>query len=353
MVSLQLCTRVALFLVSALLVQGDDARCLNSALDEDHRDMRRFASVEGGNRWFQTPIPKPNGDPVTSVKEAPPISKKTAYNFNALLQLKDSFRQTFLGVGAMLTQSSAYTLLRLKERDCKLYWKTLLELFSCELDDNHGCLNVLSLPISANHFIVETSYFTMDDVVGDWSLEKVPPSVKRHLGYQMQVILDIRRIKEDVKIIAVPYSAPTWMKDGTSSDKAWETGHLAKAMVNTYASMLAKILQKLANTGIRVYGLSLQYNAILPETTGGEQHNSHPAMAMDPATSILLAAAIKTHLAAAGLDHLVVRTPGPRSLSRDAHMRQGPLPELTILVVVCSRTKGEQPRGLISAQCVP
>lgn len=309
MVSLQLYTRVALFLVSVLLVQGDDGSCLNSALDEDRRDMRRFASVEGGNRWFQTPMPKHNEDPpVTSVKEAPPISQKTAYNFNALLQLQDSFRQTFLGVGAMLTQSSAYTLLQLKERNCKLYWKTLLELFGCELDDSHACLNVVSLPISANHFIVETSYFTMDDVVGDWSLEKVSSSVKKHLGYQMQVILDIGRIKNDVKILAVPFSAPTWMKDGTTRNKEWETGHLASAMVNTYATMIAKILQKLSHIGINVYGLSLQYNAILPDqsTINGEQRSSHPAMAMDPSTSVLFAAALKTHLTTAGMDHIVL-----------------------------------------------
>ncbi len=69
-----------------------------------------------------------------------------------------------------------------------------------------------SLSIGASD--LNANVFTYDDVEGDATLEHFDLGKDRDL---FELLREIKGINEKIKIIAAPWSAPTWMKDNNST----------------------------------------------------------------------------------------------------------------------------------------
>lgn len=171
-------------------------------------------------------------------------------NISSVSQEVDSF-------GAALTHASAHQLLLDKKGDTRL--KILNDLFSKE----GANFNTIRVPIGASDFISEGKFFTCCD-------EKGPNENSLLLNFNLEhdkeiisVIKEIYEIKPNLKIIAVPWSAPDWMKFNSHASKFDKDGYklsggqLLAKYNQTYAEYLAKFVEEYEKLGIRIDYLSI------------------------------------------------------------------------------------------------
>lgn len=160
-------------------------------------------------------------------------------------------RQTFLGCGASLTESSASLLARLPADGRE---GALRRFFSTE--DGIG-LSVLRQPVGSSAFVAGTRYYTYDDVPSgqtDFGLEQFG------IAHDEAEILPLLRralaINPQLKVIGTPWSAPAWMK--TSGSLVGGELIDAPRYYDVYARYLAAFVRAYAAAGVPVYALTLQ-----------------------------------------------------------------------------------------------
>lgn len=154
----------------------------------------------------------------------------------------DQTYQTMDGFGLALTGGSAQVIYRLEPGKRAAL---LQELFG-----KNG-ISVLRISVGASD--LDSSVFSYEDEPGKFSLAKSKADL-------IPVLQQILAINPAIKIMASPWSAPTWMKDNLYS----KGGSLMEKYYVTYANYLATYIQEMAKEGIPIWALTPQNEPLNP-----------------------------------------------------------------------------------------
>ncbi len=114
---------------------------------------------------------------------------------------------------------------------------------------------------------MSSSDYSYDQVSGDVSMTNFSLSGP-DLTYLVPMLKKIIAINPNIKILATPWSAPTWMK----SNNAWLGGSLNTTYYAAYATYFVKYIAAMAAQGITIWAVTPQNE---PENAGNE-----PSMTM-------------------------------------------------------------------------
>eukprot|EP00479_Gromia_sphaerica_P003149 TRINITY_DN1366_c1_g1_i1.p1 TRINITY_DN1366_c1_g1~~TRINITY_DN1366_c1_g1_i1.p1 ORF type:complete len:229 (+),score=28.61 TRINITY_DN1366_c1_g1_i1:72-758(+) len=185
-------------------------------------------------------------DSVENVESGPPQNTRTTITLNP----QQRFQQ-MTGFGASMTDSSAFVLDQLKQRNQTAYNEVMILLFDRER--GHG-INGIRLPVAASDYIASTEFYTYNDVPFDTEMENF--AIDREDRYLFPVLRDALVINPAITFYASPWSAPAWMKTTNSLIQ----GDFIASPENcrSHALHLLKVLQAYEKEGITVEYLMLQ-----------------------------------------------------------------------------------------------
>ena len=200
--------------------------------------------------------PPPSGDTIiswlTKADATVLLQKQNAILFNASSNSYSTITvdstqtyQTIDGFGYALTGGSAYVISKL---DANTKNNLLHELFA---NDNNS-IGISYLRISIGASDLNTSVFSYDDVADDTTLSQF--SLAKDEADLIPVLKQIVAINSSIKIIATPWSAPTWMKDNDSSIG----GSLLPKYYGVYANYFVKYIQAMKAEGITITAITPQ-----------------------------------------------------------------------------------------------
>lgn len=203
--------------------------------------------------------------------------------------------QTMDGFGASLTDSSAWLIwnaLTFEERQALLE-----ELFDARAGIG---LSYIRLPMgSCDYTAIGVKDYTYDDMPEeetDYGLEYF--SISHDESYIIPILQQILQINPGVKIMAVPCSAPVWMK--TSEDLTYGRLIDNDAIYNTYADYFVKFIQAYAAEGITINAVSLQNEPHY------EPKGKYPGMWMDEKDQARLVKVMGPKFEEAGIEAEIV-----------------------------------------------
>lgn len=192
------------------------------------------------------------GDQSTLLQEQPSrsFSNGTISNATITINEQNTF-QTMDGFGFALTQGSAQVLNTLNS---SLQNSILNELFRT----SNGVSNISMIRISIGASDLSNSVYYYNDTPGDVNMNNFslngPDS--EHL---IPIIQKILAINPNIKILATPWSAPTWMKTNrNSSSNPSVGGSLDTQFYSAYARYFVRYLQEMENQGISIWGITPQ-----------------------------------------------------------------------------------------------
>jgi glucosylceramidase len=167
--------------------------------------------------------------------------------------------QSIDGFGFALTGGSATLLNGLSETNKD---NILKELFTT--DSTYIGISYLRLSIGASD--LSSTTFSYDDIPGDSTLQNFSIDIEKKdlIPILKQIIL----LNPAIKIIATPWSAPSWMKTNNSTSQ----GSLKPDCYKIYASYFVKYIQAMQAAGIPI-------NAVTPQNEPLNAYNN-PAMLM-------------------------------------------------------------------------
>ncbi|KFE64263.1 RICIN domain-containing protein [Hyalangium minutum] len=165
--------------------------------------------------------------------------------------------QTIDGFGGALTDSSAWLIYNSPQRSA-----ILNDLFS--VGEGAG-FNLVRLPMGASDFA--RNNYTYDDTCCDLN----DFSVGHDAAYIIPLLQQARQLNPEVKILAVPWSAPGWMKFNNSLTGG---GYLRNDLYGLYANYFVRFAQAYNSYGLPIHAFSIQ----------NEPHNgnsTYPTMQME------------------------------------------------------------------------
>jgi glucosylceramidase len=168
--------------------------------------------------------------------------------------------QTIDGFGYTLTGGSAYVINKLNATTKN---NLLQELFGT--GENSIGINYLRISIGASD--LNASVFSYDDVALDTTLAHF--SLAPDEADLIPLLKEIVAINPSIKILATPWSAPTWMKDNNNSIG----GSLLPEYYNVYAKYFVKYIQAMKAEGLTVDAVTPQNEPLNP--------GNNPSMVMD------------------------------------------------------------------------
>jgi len=227
------------------------------------------------NMWLTTP------DPANRLTQQAPIrwdkdnSKENAANTDILtVEIKpDIHYQTMEGFGAAVSGSSAYLMnygMSANQRD-----QLLNDLFTASGIQ----LSYIRHTIGASDYSVDEQgqpgSYTYDDVATgkDYELNHFSIAKDRDV---IDVLKQILRRNQDLKIMGTPWTAPPWMKFGEQIYNGWYLDYTDPRVYQAYADYFVRYLQAYANEGIPIQAISIQNE---PEFTTSK----YPSMSMGAA----------------------------------------------------------------------
>ena len=254
--------------------------------------------------WLTTADPN-TGAAILLLAEQAQISsnsKSDSGGVNISINVND-IKQTILGYGAGLPQSSAKVLSDLKNRSLELYNSVLHNLFSS--DGDGAGMNILRFPMGSCDFSMTiTSY---DEVKNDYILDSF--SIDEDSLLIVNVLKDIMQVNPKLILIgnftfskityfnivlifhlcivlptATPWSAPSWLKEWNEMIAYSEKNTLLSTdqAYQTYAQHFAKTLRAYKEQGLNIQYFTLQNE---PLFGNGDQY---PGMYFDSAQAAKL-----------------------------------------------------------------
>ncbi|HVW94810.1 MAG TPA: glycoside hydrolase family 30 beta sandwich domain-containing protein [Mucilaginibacter sp.] len=172
--------------------------------------------------------------------------------------------QTIDGFGFTLTGGSAGLLNGLGGNQTSV----LNELFGT----GSGQIGISYLRISIGASDLSSSDFTYDQTAGDVNMNNF--SISQENQDMIPILKKIIAINPSIKIIATPWTAPTWMKVNTTGNNGFTGGSLNTAYYDAYARYFVKYLQAMQAQGITI-------DAITPQNEPLNPYNN-PSMVMQP-----------------------------------------------------------------------
>jgi glucosylceramidase len=161
--------------------------------------------------------------------------------------------QQVQGVGGAITDSTAWLIYD------KLSASSRMALMN-NLFGPYGIhLNYLVVPIGGSDFTRGGVPYTYDDLPsGQTDPQLVHFSIAHDQAYVLPVLQQMRAINPQSQILAVPWSAPAWMKANNALNDAGGGGTLMASAYQPFANYFVKFLQAYSAAGVTV-------NAIAPE----------------------------------------------------------------------------------------
>jgi glucosylceramidase len=202
------------------------------------------------------------------------------------ISVNDTLRyQPLEGIGASLTDSAAWVIandLDAGQRDALMQ-----ELF----DAGSGIgLGLLRQPMGASDFAVNGNYSYDDVAAGQSDPQLLQFSIAHDQAYIVPLLQQALAINPALKVLAVPWSPPAWMK----SSATMNGGSIDPAYLPSLAQYFVRFLQAYQNDGIAVYAIAAQ-NEPLYATS------SYPSASMDEGTEAsFIGSDLGPALAAAG-----------------------------------------------------
>ena len=157
------------------------------------------------------------------------------------LQIIDGFGYTLTGGSAQL----------IRQMDVEARARILNEIFGCGEDGN--CTSFLRLSMGASD--LDESVFSYTDTKNN---EPDPElngfTLAKDTINLIPLLKEILAINPDIKLMATPWSAPSWMKNNKNS----KGGSLLQKYEATYASYFVKYHQAMAEQGINIHYFTIQ-----------------------------------------------------------------------------------------------
>ncbi|WP_245447002.1 glycoside hydrolase family 30 beta sandwich domain-containing protein [Mucilaginibacter celer] len=211
---------------------------------------------------------------VTTADQSKLLQAQTSFNFaadagtNATTVTVDE-NQTFQGIdgfGFTLTGGSAGLLNGLGSNQTNV----LNELFGT--GTNQIGISYIRISIGASD--LSASDFTYNQTAGDFNMNNF--SISAENQDLLPILKKIIAINPSIKIIATPWTAPTWMKVNTTGNNGYTGGSLntAAGYYDAYARYFVKYLQAMQAQGITI-------DAITPQNEPLNPYNN-PSMVMQP-----------------------------------------------------------------------
>jgi len=182
------------------------------------------------------------------------------------------------GFGFALTEGSAFHLNRMSPAARE---KILQEMFG--KDGTNVGFSYIRLTLGAsdlNNFVY--SYNDLPHGEKDIALKKF--NLRHDYDDVIPVMREILKIVPDIKIMASPWSAPTWMKTNNNV----QGGSLNKEYYDVYANYFVKYIQQMANEGINIDAVTIQNEPLNSRNTPSmpwywEEHNEFVRDHLGPA----------------------------------------------------------------------
>lgn len=211
---------------------------------------------------------------MTTADQSKLLAQQTSINFAAdagtnattITVDENTTYQGIDGFGFTLTGGSAGLLNGLGGNQAAV----LAELFGT----GSGQIGISYLRISIGASDLSASDFTYDQVAGDFNMNSF--SISQENLDMIPILKKIIAINPAIKIIATPWTAPTWMKVNTTGNNGYTGGSLntASGYYDAYARYFVKYLQAMQAQGITI-------DAITPQNEPLNPYNN-PSMVMQP-----------------------------------------------------------------------
>lgn len=173
---------------------------------------------------------------------------------------ENSTRQNIDGFGYMLTQGSAQAIMSMSPAKQD---EIINEYYNPNSDQK---VSVVRISIGASD--LSNSSYSYNENRGDTDMSEFSlagPDAETLIP----VLKKIVALNPDIKILATPWSAPTWMK----TNNAWIGGRLRQDMMGTYALYFRKYLEVMNAEGLRIWGITVQNEP--------ENNHNEPSMLMN------------------------------------------------------------------------
>ena len=159
-------------------------------------------------------------------------------------------RQTIEGFGFALTYASCYNLMKMSKTNRHRF---LLQTYSPT--EGYG-VSYARIAIGSCDFSSKTYSLCDEKGLEHFALQQ------DETKYIIPVLKEILAINPDMKIIATPWSCPTWMKSFTQNGNiawsVWQGGYLNPKYRQTYADYFVKFIEAMKKQGINIYAVSPQ-----------------------------------------------------------------------------------------------
>lgn len=183
------------------------------------------------------------------------LQKQTAFAFNnggtAVLTIEVDSSQTYQtidGFGYTLTEGSAFLINKLNPAEKN---NLLQELFGNS--ENSIAVNYLRIGMGATD--LSTKVYSYNDLPnGETDLSLSQFTLGQDTVDVIPVLKQILAINPNIKLMATPWSAPSWMKDNNSSIG----GRLRTQYYSVYAQYFVKYIQAMKAKGITIDALTIQ-----------------------------------------------------------------------------------------------
>jgi glucosylceramidase len=234
-------------------------------------------------------------------------------NTNFTIQVNEAITyQEIDGFGFTLTGGSA---LHLKNMASSERSKLLNELF--KYDNNNIGISFLRISLGASD--LDAKAFSYNDLpLGETDVNLDEFSLNEDKKNLIPVLKEILAINPAIKIMASPWSAPTWMKTNNAS----KGGSLKPVYYNVYANYFVKYIQAMQAEGIQINAITVQNEPLHP--------GNNPSMYMEAADQAIF---VKNNLGpafeTAGIDTKIIiydhnadRTDYPISILNDPEAKK-------------------------------
>ncbi|WP_417362469.1 glycoside hydrolase family 30 protein [Galbibacter sp.] len=172
----------------------------------------------------------------------------TANNHQSITIDPTKTYQVVDGFGFTLTGGSVEAIQSLSETEQQ---SLLLELFGKEEES----ISISYLRISIGASDLNENPFTYNDIPeGETDLELKNFSLEKDQKGVIALLKDIIAINPDIKIMATPWTAPTWMKD----NKDFIGGQLLEEFYAVYSNYFVKYIQAMNQEGISIDAITIQ-----------------------------------------------------------------------------------------------
>lgn len=171
------------------------------------------------------------------------------------IQFDDSYTyQTIDGFGYTLTGGSAQSINKLNSQKRK---ELLQELFG----NNENSIKISYLRISIGASDLNATPFTYNDLpAGQTDVSLSQFSLSPDNDDLIPMLKEIIAINPHIKILATPWSPPTWMKNNNS----FIGGSLKPEYYGVYAAYFVKYIQKMKDEGISISAITPQNEPLHP-----------------------------------------------------------------------------------------